>query len=68
MGKGRKDSIGKEEETMTLLTKPLNSMIKIDKDKSEQFLADRKRNAISPEFLEQCQRYNKIMNRNKKRG
>ena len=56
-----------EMDDMALLARPSDSIIKIDQDKSKQFLKDRKKNAIKPEFLEQCQRYNKIMNKNTKR-
>jgi hypothetical protein len=63
-----KDSLQEEGNDMALLAKPSDSIIKIDQSKSKQFIEERKKNTIKPEFLEQCQRYNKIMNRKVKRG
>jgi len=33
------------------------------KEKSKQFLEDRKKNVISPEFLEKCLDYNRLLNK-----
>lgn len=40
-------------------------MIFISPDKTKQFLEDRKKNAIKPEFLKQCLQYNQIMKKSK---
>ena len=42
---------------MNLLTKPLNNMIIVNKNKIE----DIKKNRINPEFLKRCLDYSKLM-------
>jgi len=37
----------------------------ISKEKSKQFLEDRKKNVISPEFLEKCLDYNRLFGKGK---
>jgi len=42
---------------MIILTKPINNMIIVNKDKSENI----KKNTIDPEFLKRCLDYSKLM-------
>ena len=37
----------------------------VSKEKSKQFLEDRKKNVISPDFLERCLDYNRLLNKGK---
>ncbi len=43
---------------MAILTKPSNTMILIDKDKTKSFLEDYKKNLIKPSFLKKCIEFN----------
>jgi len=47
---------------MTILTKPINNMIIVDKNKLEEI----KKNTINPEFLKRCLDYSKLMKGNKR--
>jgi len=38
----------------------------VSKEKSKQFLEDRKKNVISPEFLKRCLNYNRLLNKKKR--
>jgi len=55
----------KEGNEMALLARPSGSIIRISPEKTNEFLQDRKKNAIKPEFLKRCQQYNSIMNSSK---
>lgn len=65
MDKFDKGNADKEGNDMALLARPGDSIIKIDSKKTNQFLEDRKNNAIKPAFLKQCQQYNTIMKNSK---
>ena len=65
--------MGKEERTndkggntMTLLARPQNKMMTIDKGKTKKFLEDSKKNTIKPDFLEKCLEFAKLMRGNSK--
>lgn len=53
-------------DNMATLAKPYNSIIMIDKDKSQKFLEDSKKNIIKPDFLKQCQKLASMVKHNNK--
>jgi len=61
MDKNKRKIKNKGGNDMTLLARPSNSMIIIDKNKSKKFLEDSKKNVISPSFLKQCLRFSKMI-------
>ncbi|GAE88944.1 hypothetical protein JCM21531_2430 [Acetivibrio straminisolvens JCM 21531] len=48
---------------MALLTRPCDRAIIIDKDKSNEFLEDSKKNIIKPEFLSECRKLSSMFRR-----
>jgi len=57
-------------DNMALLARPSDSIIMVDKDKSQQFLEESKNNIIKPDFLKQCQKFSSMIKResNKTKG
>lgn len=62
----KKQMINQGDDSMAILARNCNSVIMIDKDKSEKFLEDSKRNVIKPEFLEQCKKMALLFKRENK--
>ena len=62
----KKKTLEKGDCDMALLAKPSNTMILIDKDKTQSFLEDYKKNLIKPEFLEKCKKYYDMMHKDDK--
>lgn len=48
---------------MTLLTKSCDRLILIDKEKSDKFLEDSKKNVIKPEILAECKKLSSMFKR-----
>lgn len=48
---------------MALLARPYNTIIMIDKEKSQKFLEDSKKNIIQPDFLKQCLKISSMIKR-----
>jgi hypothetical protein len=61
-------TLRKEGLDMAIMAKPLNSIIMIDKDKTDKFLEDSKKNIIHPAFLKECLKITAMAKEDKKQG
>ena len=65
MDKQKKENNSKEEENMALLARPIDGMMKIDKEKTAEFFEDARKNTIKPDFLKRCQKFAEMLQANK---